>query len=209
MKKCIFFILISLIMLSCQSNEKKVINLIENELSKTLYDIDSYSPIETIVVKAKQTIYNDTSVWSYADTMFFLYNRGKKMQKEADEAKENMYIWGPPTAYSSLYSDRKYKTYKEEYDRKKNALELNLDLLKIMAETFNDTIQTLDNNKIIGWEATHKFRCKTKGGYSTICNCRYVIDEKIENILIFEDLDDDESQEKRNLIEAIINGLYQ
>ena len=70
MKKIIIFLLISITFFSCQSKEEKAIKLIQNELSKTLYDYESYSPIETIVTEAKQNIYNDTTFWRQANFIF-------------------------------------------------------------------------------------------------------------------------------------------
>ncbi len=71
------------------------------------------------------------------------------------------------------------------------------DLAKSTAKSLKDTLQTVDTEKIVGWEVKHRFRCKTKGGYSTIGNYRYVMDENFKEILIFEDTDDEEFENLR------------
>ena len=51
---------------SCKSNEDKANELVKNELSKTLYDFESYEPIETKVSEAYETAYNDTTCFRQA-----------------------------------------------------------------------------------------------------------------------------------------------
>ena len=60
MKKCIILLTIiaTLCITSCKSNEEKANELIRAELSKTLYDFDSYQPVETIVKENQQQYYN-------------------------------------------------------------------------------------------------------------------------------------------------------
>lgn len=209
MKKIIFFLFLTIAFFGCQSKEEKAIKLIQSELSKTLYDYDSYSHIETTVVEAKQNVYNDTTLWKQANFIFYTFNKTLELQKEAEDAMEYMEIWGPPTYYSSSHSDKKYYKYKETYDKKKEEMLETYKICKEYAKIFNDSIKNIDENKIIGWEVVHKFRCKTKGGHSTIGNYRYIIDNKMENILIFEDMDDDDYNNIRDFIELTISGAFE
>ena len=64
----------------------------------------------------------------------------------------------------------------------------------------NKEVSRLDKNSIIGWEVNHRFRCKTRGGYATIGNYRFVMDKDFTKILIEEDLDGDESKELRYVL---------
>ena len=141
--------------------------------------------------------------------IFYTFNKAHNLVKEVEDAKEYMEIWGPPTYYSSSYSDKKYYKYKETYDEKKEELLKTYEIGKEYAKIFNDSIKNIDENKIIGWEVIHKFRCKTKGGHSTIGNYRYIIDKKMENILIFEDMDDDDYESMRGCIEVITSGVFE
>lgn len=55
------FGILAIFMAGCQSKEEKAEEFIRNNLSKTLYDFESYQPIETTVTEAKLTMYNDTT----------------------------------------------------------------------------------------------------------------------------------------------------
>ena len=80
------------------------------------------------------------------------------------------------------------------------------ELFKVIAEGLKDTLQIVNTEKIVGWEVKHRFRCKTKGGHSTIGDYRYVMDEDFEKVLIHEDMDDDDSKNIRDMIKFIIDG---
>lgn len=66
----------------------------------------------------------------------------------------------------------------------------------------------MDENSVIGWEVSHKFRCKTKGGYSTIGNYRFVIDKDFKSILIDEDIDDEDNQFIRSAMETVLTDYW-
>ncbi len=69
MKKTLSIALVLLFtMTACQTNEKKVENLIKRELFKTMHGYSNYFPIETIVTEAKQSAYTNKRVWE--DTIF-------------------------------------------------------------------------------------------------------------------------------------------
>ena len=72
----------------------------------------------------------------------------------------------------------------------------------------HEKITNLDENSVIGWEVSHKFRCKTKGGYSTIGNYRFVIDKDFKSILIDEDIDDEDNQFIRSAIETVLTDYW-
>lgn len=210
MKKIsILILLLPLILVGCKSNEEKAAELIKNELSKTLYDFDSYSPIETIVTEAKQSAYTDTTYWHKANALLYTFNLTSEYIKKAEDAKEHMEIWGSPTRYSSSYSDEKYYKYKDEFKENMDKASVSYELVKVMAQTLKDTLQTIDDGKIIGWEVKHRFRCKTKGGHSTIGHYRYVMDKKFKEILICEDTDDEDFEKIRGLINSVIDGEFE
>lgn len=207
-KLSILLLLLPLIMLGCKSNEEKAAELIKKELSKTLYDFDSYSSIETIVTEAKLSVYTDTTFWSKAKISLYTFNLAADYMNKAKEAKERMEIYGPPTRYSSSYSDNKYYKYKEEWNENMEKAATSYELFKVATKELKDTLQTVDTEKIVGWEVKHRFRCKTKGGYSTIGDYRYVIDEDFEKVLIREDMDDDDSKNIRDMIKLFIDGEF-
>lgn len=173
-------------------------------MSKTLFDYESYNPIETTVVEAKSSLYTDTTCWKELTILCQILNECVEHKEKADNAAERMNIWGPPSRYSSSYSDNQYEKYKSEYNKEYMAYFETLLLLGNNVTAIKDDIAKLNTDSIIGWEVNHSFRCKTKGGYATIGNYRYVIDKDFEHILIEEDLDSENSKTQRYIIEEYI-----
>ena len=208
MKKTLKFMVIGIIavtMVSCQSKEEKAAEIIKKELSKNLYDFDSYQPIETIVTEAKMTMYNDSTCWKKAIAFRYGMKKVSEYLAEAKDAQKHMEIWGKPTSYSSTYSDKQYYQYKEEFDenykKSKNAYDC-----KSISKELKELITKLDTTKVIGWEAKHRFRCKTKGGHSTIGEYRYVLDKDFKNVILIEDIEED--SEIRESLEYVANGGF-
>ncbi len=193
MKKILFLLLASTVILaSCKSNEEKAEELIKKELSKTLYDFDSYQPIETIVNEAKANVFNDTTCWHKAEVLAFGMEKTIEYANKCTKAKEYMDIYGPPTSYSSSYSDKQYYKYKAECEEALEEAQNSHRTCKRVALELKELVSKLDTTEVIGWEVTHRFRCKTKGGSAAIGNYRYVIDKDFETVLLREDTDEDE-----------------
>lgn len=191
----------------CQSNEEKAAELIKEELSKVLYDFDSYQPIETTVIEAKASLYNDSACWEKGAVLAYGMKQAMEYVDKSKEAKNHMDIWGPPTYYSSSYSDSQYEKYKGEYVE---ALEKILKAHKVckgIALEIKKMAADLDTSKVIGWEVNHRFRCKTKGGYSSIGDYRYIIDEDFKNVLLREDKDNEDDKMTREVL-GTINSDY-
>ena len=184
--------LIAILLVSCQSKEEKAAEYIKNELSKTLYDFDSYQPIETNVTVAKMTMYNDSACWRKAAEIADYIKEYTEFIEEAKSAKKHMDIWGRPTYYSSSYSDDQYYYYKKIYEDNLSNANFILKLSERVVAELNEKIAKLDTAKVIGWEVKHRFRCKTKGGNSTIANYRYVLDKDFKNTILREDIDDED-----------------
>lgn len=207
--RAIFLLLILACTLSsCKSKEDKAELLIKNELSKTLYDFDSYEPIETTVSEANLNAYNDTTCFRLALLIAYGVEQSSKAIEEANEASERMEIWGPPTYYSSSYSDNQYYKYRDEVKEKTSEAKASLALVKSLGVTLEDSIKALDQNKVIGWDVKHRFRCRTKGGLNTIGDYRYLIDPKFKTILFQEDLDDEDYSKARDVIAEAIKGNF-
>ena len=207
MKKCVILLTIfaAFSVTGCKSNEEKANELIRTELSKTLYDFDSYQPIETIVKEAKNTALNNEECWAYAMVAISFLNDATKDIEKAKNAQEYMEIWGPPTYYSSSRSDRKYYEYKKECNEHLANAERNLKKSKVATDSLKCIKIRLDTMRIIGWEVNHKFRCKSKGGYASIGNHKYIIDKNFEKIIFQTDTDD----EKYSMIIDILTNVDQ
>jgi len=205
----LFGLFLTIFLLSgCKSKEEKAAEFIRAELNKTLYDFDSYQPIETIVTEAKQTAYNDTACWNKAALLAISFKSSKEALKKYNDASESRDLWGRPTAYSSTYSDNKYYQYKAEADEQLNNAQMYFDMCKQFAAELTQDISKLDTTKVIGWNVVHRFRCKTKGGNSTIGEYRYVLDKNFTEVLLREDQDDDDYKLIREAIESVLDGTW-
>lgn len=203
----IFFL--PFLLLSCKSNEEKAATLIKTELSKSLYDFESYSPIETIVTEAKLNEFTDTTVWKRAVILVTTFELAQEEVDKLKDAKEYMDIWGPPSYYSSATSDRKYYKYKEEADKHATLARGYLKAMKALASSLKNSINSLDSSAVVGWEVKHRFRCKTKGGHNTIGDYRYVMSKDFTKIFIQEDCDDERFQKLRDIISSVKNNEFE
>lgn len=208
MKNGLFIIIIAAIFVGCQSKEKKAAELIKEELSKTLLDFESYQPIETKVKEAKLSLYNDTAFWRQGVALAYAMKQSSEYLDKAKDAKERMNIWGPPTAYSSSYSDKKYYEYKKEHDEASSKALASVLICKALAKVMRDSIAKCDTSKFIGWEVFHRFRCKTRGGNSTIADYRYIIDKDFKKILLREDIEDEDDKFTRGAIETVLSDYW-
>lgn len=195
-------------LIGCSSKEDRANKLIVGRMSMTLYDYASYDPIETIVSEAKASMYNDTSCWKTGTMLAASMKLGLEYAENMKEAKEHMEIWGPPSYYSSSYSDNKYYKYKSDYEEAVDSFKSTHEICKIIAESLREKITNLDENSVIGWEVMHRFRCKTKGGYSTIGNYRFVMDKDFKSIMIDEDIDDEDNQFIRSAMETVLTDYW-
>lgn len=204
--KIYLLLLLPLLMVGCKSNEEKAEELIKTELSKTLYDFESYSPVETTVREAKHSVYTDTNYYKMTIKVIAAFDLFSKSADEAVDLAEKMSIYGPPSYYSSSYSDNQYYKYKKEGKEKIEEAQKYLDLAIEYSKNLKDSLKTIDTTKIVGWEVTHRFRCKTKGGQSTLEDYRYVIDKDFKKIILQEDMDDESYEKIREIVKLVSNG---
>lgn len=202
MKKLFLWIAIIIpILSSCKSKEEKAAEMIKNEMFKTLYDFESYQPIETKVDSAYTSIYTDSIILSHAYIARHLLDKVNKQFEEIKDAKSTIEIWGD--GYSNLSRTK----VKNAYDKYKEALNKVDSYFKII-NLHTDTIKQLSEvfrPEFYGWKATHKFRCKTKGGDSEIGNYIYIFDKDIKTIIYKEDQEDESLPKIKSLIEEAIN----
>ena len=207
--KLIMFAMFATYLVSCQSKEEKAEEFIKNELSKTLYDFDSYQPIETTVTEAKIAMFNDSACRSKAALIDYGIKKAKEYLNDAESAKEHMEIWGEPSYYSSSYSDNQYYKYKKEYEENFKKGRDAYEFCKALATELKEDIAKLDTTKVIGWEVKHRFRCKTKGGNSTIADYRYVFDMDFKHVILKEDKDDEDESRIRDVLVSVIQGDFE
>ena len=200
MKRLFPILAVLLTLAGCKSNEEKALELIEYDLERTLYDIESYSPIETGLTEAKEIAENDPICISKAIEIVKSVNKSSEEMENAQDAQRSMEIWGAPTSWSSSYSDQKFFQYREDCQEHMELAAKALDDAKKQYDELKERIQQLDTTKVIGWEVTHRFRCRTRGGDAAIADFRYIIDENFTQILHRDDLDDEHIPHRNEVI---------
>ena len=198
MKKLIFAFLTCIVLFGCKSKEDKVADLIKDEMFKTLYDFESYEPIETKIDSAFKSIYMDSMILHHAYIAKINIDECNASLEKANEAKETMEIWSD--SYSSMGVSRHEKAEGIYTEQIREACLCMLTIIEKM-----DTIKNLSldfSTEFMGWKATHKFRCKTKGGNFNIGNYMYVFDKSINQIIHTEDLDEKEIRKLKDIIKT-------
>lgn len=199
MKKITLLFLSVFILFGCQSKEEKAQELIKENMFKVLYDYSSYEPIELKVDSSFTSIYRDSSILSEAYIIKTCYERIDKCLEEIKDAQNTMEIW------SSGYSDtsrRKRKEATEKYNENLDNARFSLELVNSSQANIAKSI--IDFKPVFdGWKATHKFRCKTKGGNYDIGNYVYYFDVKMKEILDYDDIDSDNHKTIINIINEV------
>lgn len=188
MKKILFLAIIALIMIGCKSREEKAAELIKQEMFKTLYDFESYEPIETKIDSAFTSIYTDTLALQYANEVKIMFDELEEEEVEFENAKSAMEIWSDSYSSLGVYKYNEAKRKVNDYIEKINKTLKKND--EIYAKIRERNLQI--NRSFIGWEANHKFRCKTKGGNFDLGNYLYVFDKNMKHILYSKDTDNKE-----------------
>ncbi len=211
MKQIVHYFLIiavSLLVCSCKSKEERAEELIRTELSKSLYDFDSYKPVETKVSVAKCNMFNDTACWRLGKTLAYGMEQFLEYKEKIEDAREHMSIWGSPTYYSSSYSDNQYYKYKAEAEDAVTHAMAALMVNKQIADELRDSVNALDTAQVIGWEVVHDFRCKTRGGSPEIGHYRYVISKDFKTVYICEDIESSRDKHTREALETILTDYW-
>lgn len=199
--RTVLFILLSTVLFSgCKSREEKVAELIKQDMFKTLYDFESYEPIETKIDSAFTSVYTDSTIVAYAYIIRSFLDDIEDDLEKVKEAQRTAKIWRD--SYSSYGRSEYEKAYNEanEYLEKVNSnmniVNAYMDSIKIASSDFT--------TEFCGWKATHRFRCKTKGGNFDLGDYIYIVDKDFGNIIHKEDVNDDSNRKIRNLIHEAI-----
>lgn len=202
MKKLLLLLLVATIY-GCTSKEEKAQELIKKSMFETLYDFQSYEPInEAKVDSLFASAYNDSIAVLYANKYIVLMSLSDEASEKAEKEIESMKIWGSSSSSYGLsqYNEAKSKATGQSLLGLRylsNAMKYS-DSLKLRIKTIEP--------KFIGYKMIHKFRCKNKGGNYSIGNYEYTFDPSIEKIITITDLDDEVNENLMELITTFINA---
>ena len=201
MKNVIIMALTAIFILSgCKSKEEKALEIIKNEMFKTLYDFESYQPIETKIDSAFLSAYTDSVIIKHGYILNEFLKDANEALKEIKEANRDMGIWSD--SYSSYGREQNYEA-KEKADKGLKKANLYIEIMNAQSDTIKQLVQNIKPD-FYGWKVTHKFRCKTKGGNSTIGDYIYYFDKNVKNIIYQEDTEDEDLVKIKNLIKEAI-----
>ena len=196
----LFLVFFILALVSCQSKEEKAAKLIKEKMYKTLYDFSSYEPIETTIDSAFTSIYRDSTILAYA---YLINETLNKAEEYIDNAKDALFLL---ETWAESYSD-----YGISQCNKANETRiLNLDkaqecmnYIKSLEKLTKEKVENFET-KFCGWQAKHKFRCKTKGGSFDLPNYLYLFDVDFKKITYHENMDDEDLKLLREIIKETL-----
>jgi hypothetical protein len=210
MKKVLFFLVIGCI-ISCKSNtesknesisnEEKILELIKDDMFKTLYDFESYEPIETSKIdSAYTTIYQDSIIREEAVKIIATMEICDKILNECEEHYRTIEIWGD--SYT-VRARNKVNEAREELSKNLTYAEKALAMVKDAQKTIKKESENFAPN-FIGWSVTHKFRCKTKGGAYDLGEYKYIFSPQLDKILYTIDLESEIDEKISSIIDEVL-----
>ena len=183
MKQIIIMALAAIFILTgCKSKEEKALEAIKNEMFKTLYDFESYQPVETKIDSAFLSIYTDSTILKHGYVSSAILDEVKTTLEEVKDGNRTAKIWSD--SYSS-YGREQYNEAREKADKGLKKLDIYFEAINAHYDTIRQLAQNI-NPDFYGWKVTHKF------------------DKKIKNIIYKEDTEDEELTTVKGLIKEAI-----
>ncbi|MDP3443715.1 MAG: hypothetical protein Q8T08_12720 [Ignavibacteria bacterium] len=196
----LFLVFIILTLVSCQSKEEKAAKLIKEEMYKTLYDFSSYEPIETTIDSAFTSIYRDSTILVYAYLMNEALEKVNEYLDNTKDAQSSLEIWAG--SYSG-YGLSQYNKAKEKFTSNLDKAQEYINELRNLQKLTKEKAENFEST-FCGWQAKHKFRCKTKGGSFDLPNYLYLFDTDLKEITYHENMDDEDLKKFRELIDEAL-----
>lgn len=195
MKKILIFVFVCLLF-SCKTKEEKALELIKNEMFKTLYDFKSYEPIETKVDSAFNSVYTDSTILALANVVDQDFQTLNYCIMKVQNGKGDLY---------DAFMTPEYKKVSEEIERCASLVDSLSKSLPQLINTIKERSAKI-NNDFCGWKITHKFRSKSKVGISDIHTYLYIVDNDISTIKYKEDINDALTQKLKKHIKDIMEN---
>lgn len=202
MKKILFIILSAFLLTGCKSREEKVAELIKQEMFKTLYDFESYEPVETKIDSAFTSIYTDSVIKSYAYIACSLLDDVQEELDKVKDAQRTAEIWRDSySSYGRSKYEKAYNKMREHLDDVKSKMSI--------VNSYTDSIRNASvdfKSEFCGWRVKHRFRCKTKGGNFDLGDYVYIFNKEVTKIIYKEDPNDEYTKKVNGLIEEVVSS---
>ena len=197
-------ILLAIMLVSCASKEDKANKLIKQYMYESLYDYESYEPMKTTV----DTLYADIRLDKEAYALAMVGQKNlEKVNEYLDKAKSaqrSMDIWSDSyTSYGrSQYNEAKAMFRDNLNEARRCMRQVYAAMLKILDR--EEALQQCNKDEFVGWKVEHRFRCKTKGGNSTIGEYVFTTDKDLKEIIASFDTDDEDYKDAVSFIEETL-----
>lgn len=179
MKKVFCFIVVVVVMVSCQSQEKKAEALIKKNIVKTLYKPDTYKPIDTKVDSAFAP-YDDPNLIKELLELAKIKEEYDELDRKVKHAKSSMAIWGG--SHLSEYDRIKYQEAKEDFDEANTQIEKLDEIGKKQNEKIFSILR--GERKFVGYKVLHNYRADNNAGNTLIGDTYFFIDKNFEEVLV-------------------------
>lgn len=199
MKRLLTLLALTALLCSCQPKADRAAALISQQFSAA----DNYTPVSTVVTKAKASIYNDATTLAEAQQALSVYNQSKTMTAQAVEAKQLMDALGTPAKGSKEYQT--YQTYRQQYLEKTAEAIIYWETLKPSLNLLREANENLNPRQTIGWEVLHSYTIQSADGSTTTSTTRYIVDKDFQQILLSEPAD---TESYTTLREFITTSLH-
>ena len=205
MKK-VYFFLIAIMIVGCQSQSGKIESLIEKDLSERLNDFKSYQAVNTSdVTKLYSSPYDDEAIYNIAVEIISCQAKKKAEYFTLNLNSNSLESW----------RHEKGSLAKREVERLGKVIiasKQKIDSLCVEEKKHKKTLVDLCSKfkkEFVGYNVVHKFRAKNKLGVYVLSSFRYDFNKEFSKILKVVDIENE--QIEYGVIERVdsaMTGLY-
>ncbi|MBQ6226629.1 MAG: hypothetical protein IJJ73_10055 [Bacteroidaceae bacterium] len=201
MRKCVYYLItVALVISSCsKSPEDKANALIKEAMFKTLFNAESYEPVETIVDSAF-TPFDDPEFYKQTLALYELGNEIDRYKNQAKKAEEDIAHYKDllRIMYSN-YEKVNLNRAQEEYDNALAKTSEAEEKINKLVESLKADIQ--QKPLFIGFKAKHRYRAKSNTGYTNFGDALFLFDKDMTQIVYAWDMDDYEFKQVQDMYE--------
>ena len=199
MKCPLLLALFTIFAASCNSQESRIQKAIGAELAATLFDYDSYQPIETQIDSLYSDRYGDTLVYDKVHVIKDLLYYFNQAVQEHQQAQNE---------FDSLSRAKAEPREVLEAGTKANEWQIQstqyLDSLRTNIHKLADVAKDLKGD-FYGWRVTHTFKCKRHDGNEAVATYIFFMSEDGKKIYRY--IDDEQSnwEDYKTLVDELLS----